>query len=399
MSGGPRARVLNCGYVPLVDSAPLILAKELGFASDEGLQLNLLRQPSWSALRDLLALGHLDAAHMLAPMPAAMQLGLSGPVTEIIAPMVLSVNGTVIGVSNALAGQLRDMGWNGLIHSPQTLTHSLGAISAGPLRVGVPFAFSMHRLLFEYLMRSGAGQSDQQAPVFDIVPTPPPLMADAVASGEIDIFCVGEPWGTVAVSAGVAELILPGSAIWAHAPEKVLGMRREWAEKNDLLAGRLIRAVYRAAEWLDKSENRPLAGEILARSEHLDLPDIAIDPALTGQIMPRLGGAPWDVPGFQKFHAEATSFPWRSLGAWIGLQISHLHGVDQEAAIKAGSSTLRPDFFRRHLADIHADMPGASAKVEGALHHATAVATTHGEMILGPDAFFDGRTFDFSGIS
>ena len=396
MSGGPRNRVLNCGYVPLVDSAPLILAKELGFASDEGLRLNLLRQPSWSALRDLLALGHLDAAHMLAPMPAAMQLGLSGPPTEIVAPLVLSVNGTVIGVSSDLAGRLRDMGWDGRMHSPQTFAHSLGTVSNAPLRVGVPFPFSMHRLLFEYLMRAGGTQN---APVFDIVPTPPPLMADAVASGDIDIFCVGEPWGTVAVSAGVAELILPGSAIWAHAPEKVLGMRRNWAEMNDALAGRLIRAVYRAAEWLDKDENRPLAGEILARSEHLNLPDIAIDPALNGQIMPRLGGAPWDVPGFQKFHSEATSFPWRSLGAWIGLQISHLHGVDQEAAVKAGSASLRPDLFRRHLSDMHADMPGASAKVEGALHHATAVASTHGEMILGPDAFFDGKTFDFAGIS
>ena len=104
---------LNCGYVPLVDSAPLIVAQELNFAADEGVSLNLLRQPSWAALRDLLALGHLDAAHMLAPMPIAMSLGLSGAAAKVDALMVLSVNGTVIGVSNSMAAAMRDNGWPG----------------------------------------------------------------------------------------------------------------------------------------------------------------------------------------------------------------------------------------------------------------------------------------------
>ena len=92
--------ILNCGYVPLVDSAPLIVAQELRFAADEGIALNLLPQPSWAALRDLLALGHLHVAHMLSPMPTAMSLGLSGPPARIDALMVLSANGTVIGVSS-----------------------------------------------------------------------------------------------------------------------------------------------------------------------------------------------------------------------------------------------------------------------------------------------------------
>ena len=98
-----RQMVLNCGYVALVDSAPLIIAKELQFAAEEGISLNLVRQPSWSALRDMLALGHLDAAQMLSPMPVAMSLGIGSLAAEIDALMVLSANGTAFGVSNDIS--------------------------------------------------------------------------------------------------------------------------------------------------------------------------------------------------------------------------------------------------------------------------------------------------------
>lgn len=388
-------RVLNCGYVPLVDSAPLIIAKELGFASDEGITLNLLRQPSWAALRDLLALGHLDVAHMLSPMPAAMTLGLSGPAVNVVAPMVLSVNGTVLGVSAKLASAMRALGWHPDPADPAAAVRAFIAAFERPLKVGVPFPYSMHRFLLEYLMSSVA---PDQSGAFSIVTTPPPLMADAVADGEIDLFCVGEPWGTVAVSSGVAELILPGSAIWAHAPEKVLGMRQDWAEANDATCGGLLRAMYRAARWLGQKNNRPLASDILARSEHLDLPDHAIDPALSGHIVPKLGQSAWAAHNFLKFHCEATTFPWRSQGAWIGAQLSHLHHLDYKEAVTVAANCLRPDLYRKHLATSGADMPGASAKVEGALNHATAVASARGDMILGADRFFDGKTFDFGTI-
>ncbi len=384
--------ILNCGYVPLVDCAPLIIAKELGFAEDEGLKLNLLRQPSWSALRDLLALGHLDAAHMLSPMPLAMRLGLSGQTTEVDAPLVLSTNGTVVGVSTDLAAKMRASGWIPDIGKPKAFTDTLSKATDRPLRVGVPFPFSMHRLLFEYLV---ADLDAATAPSFEIVPTPPPLMSQAVADGEIDIFCVGEPWGSVAVTSGVAELIMPGAAIWASAPEKVLGLRRDWIEANDALCGALIRSIYRAAKWLGQTENGPLASEILARSEHLDLSDQLIDPALTGRLVMRSGRAPMQIDGFLKFHAGASTFPWRSLGAWIGQQISELHGLDRERTMIEGSNCWRSDLYRRHLASSHVDMPGASAKIEGAMVHRTAVASTRGQMILGPDAFFDSKTFEF----
>ena len=382
---------LTCGYVPLVDSAPLIVAQELRFTADEGIALNLLPQPSWAALRDLLALGHLDVAHMLSPMPTAMSLGLSGPPAQIDALMVLSANGTVVGVSSMMADAMRAKGWDGGFHDPAATAIPMLAALNRPLRVGVPFPYSMHRLLFEYWIRHAGGTSDIQ-----IITTPPPLMAKAVTAGELDVFCVGEPWGSVAVGAGVGELILPGVAIWAQAPEKVLAARRAWIDDNATAVGGLMRAVSRAARWLDRPSNRVLAIEILVRSAHLNLPPSAVEHALTGRFATRLDGPPVHVPDFVRFHDLATNFPWRSQAAWIGAEISQITGIDRAHAIEVAQGTMRPDSYRMHLGPMGVDMPGASAKVEGALAHSTAVASTKGQMILGPDAFFDGRTFDFA---
>lgn len=373
--------VLNCGYVPLVDCAPLVIAKDLGFAAEEGLILNLVAQPSWSALRDMLALGHLDAAHMLSPMPVAMSIGLGGLLARVDTLMVLSVNGTVFGVSNAVAADLGEVQFG----DAQGLLAALAARRSGALRIGVPFHYSMHRLLLSYWTSTVENLDVEEITV------PPPRMADAVADGFVDAFWVGEPWGSVAVQQDVGRLMITGKDVWKFAPEKVLAVRHDWAESNEDAARRLMRAVFRASAWLDACNNRTLAVEILARSEHLSMSPDLIDPAMSGQITPRLNHAPEHVAHFMQFHKHAASFPWRSQAAWIARQL----GADA-ADIQKAKTCFRSDLYRRNLSGIGADMPGASEKIEGALQFETAVASTKGHMILAQDAFFDGRTFDFS---
>ena len=373
--------VLNCGYVALVDSAPLIIARELEFAAEEGIELNLVRQPSWSALRDMLALGHLDAAQMLSPMPVAMSLGLGSLPAQIDALMVLSVNGTVFGVSNDLATLLGDLPFG----DPLTARKALLQLDDKPLRVGVPFGYSMHRLLLSYWALTDPNLR------IEAVTVPPPQMANAVADGHVDAFWVGEPWGTVAVERGIAQLVLTGRDIWSFAPEKVLAARRDWITDHPKEASGLMRAVFKAANWLDTNRNKPLAVEILSRSEHLDLPHELIDPALTGFVTPKIGDAPVRIEKFLQFHKFAANFPWRSQAAWIARQL----GADADGMAEA-RRVFRPDLYRQNLQTIGADCPGASEKIEGSLRFETAVASTRGHMILAPDAFFDGKTFDFS---
>ena len=198
------ARVITAGFIPLVDAAPLIIAHEMGFAAQEGLALNLKRAPSWSNLRDLLVFGQVEAAHMLAPVPVAAALGLGGSDVALSAVSVLSVNGTVIGVNGALAARLRANGHGFDFCDAREAGAALIASAQGPLKIGVPFPFSMHAELLYYWL-SALGLPSPQG--LDIRTVPPPLMADALKAGEIEAFCVGEPWGSIAVEQGVGTLI------------------------------------------------------------------------------------------------------------------------------------------------------------------------------------------------
>ena len=381
--------ILNCGYVPLVDSAPLIIARELHFDTDEGIRLNLLKQPSWSALRDLLALGHLEVAHILSPLPIAMSLGLGGLPSKVDALMVMSVNGNVIGLSKQLseAAGLSDVAG---FKSPVAVRDALLKVSGDTLRFGVPFPYSMHSELVSYWLRD-TGVS------LDLRTVPPSLMAEAIEAKEIDAFCVGEPWGSVAVDFGAADIVLPGAAIWSFAPEKVLGARHRWVEDNPETTAALMRTIYRACVWLDAPGNRALASEILERSEHLGIAGDVLDRALAGRMLSRPKAFPIDVPGFLRFHTSAATFPWRSQAAWIANGIAARIGLDPASAMQTARSVFRADLYRLYLSKMGVDMPGASEKLEGALHHAEAVASTRGGMILGPDAFFDGAVFDLNG--
>jgi NitT/TauT family transport system ATP-binding protein len=157
----------------------------------------------------------------------------------------------------------------------------------------------------------------------------------------------------------------------------------------------MMRAIYRATQWLDQPHNKPLAVEILARSQHIDLPHEAIDPAISGQIVPRKGATPVSPAHFLFFNDSAGNFPWRSQAAWISERIAAWADLNIQDAIRRGSASFRSDLFRKNLESLGVDMPGASAKIEGTLRNPTAVASTKGQMILGPDAFFDGAIFDF----
>lgn len=383
----------RCGYLPLVDCAPLVIAKELTFAAEEGLDLELLQQPSWSALRDRLAFGEIDFAHMLSPMPLAMSLGLSGKPLCIDALMVLSVNGTVIGLSRDLSAQLEASGWVNGFDDPRATANALFEATTQRLRIGVPFPFSMHRMLLEYWLSSHPAFHPDRV---EIITVPPPQMADAVREGRLDMFCVGEPWGSVAVHDSDASLVLPGAAIWKFAPEKVLGARHDWVSAHPSVSHAMVRSIYKATRWLAQPENIPLAVDILASSQHLNLPDPAIEPALTGRIITEFGAAPKRSDRFVCFHQGSANFPWRSQGAWIADRLSRWHGLDRHAALTAARACFRSDIYRDALAPLGVDMPGASERVEGAMATPTAVASTKGEMILGPDVFFDGALFDFS---
>ena len=386
-----KAATLSVGFIPLVDAAPLIVAHEMGFAAEEGIGLDLRRAPSWSALRDLLSFGHIEAAHMLSPVPVAAALGLGGGGTALCAISMLSMNGNVIGVSRALGEKLRTSGHDFAFDDARAAGLALIAQSDGLLRIGVPFPFSMHAELVFYWLTALGLPAPQNV---DIRTVPPPLMVDAVEAGEIDAFCVGEPWGSKVVETGMGDLLLPGNAIWASSPEKVLAVRSDWAENEPILRDRLIRAVWKAGRWLADPASRLLTTELLSRPAYLDLSAEIVDRALSGHMIISCGGDMRDVPNFVEFHQGAATFPWRSQAEWIGHQLAARTGLARAASARLARGVFRSDLHRAALAQTHADLPGASSKIEGALDIDSPVASAHGKLVLRRDAFFDGRIFE-----
>ncbi|MEL6746316.1 MAG: CmpA/NrtA family ABC transporter substrate-binding protein [Pseudomonadota bacterium] len=392
-----RTRTITCGFVPLTDCATLVIAHELGFAQEEGVNLVLERELSWSSIRDKLAVGLFDAAHTLAPMPVAMGLGLSRMPADVVVPFMLSANGNLIVVSARLGANA----------APQPVfstdafaaANRLAACKPGdaPLRIGVPWQRSMHALLVQFWLER-CGWREGVDHVLTIVP--PPMMSDAMAAGEIDLCCVGEPWGSVAIDKGIGQLLLSATSIWAFAPEKALAVRKNVVEQRGAVIESLVRGLFRAAAWLAKPENHGPAAELLARPEYVGQPAELIDRTLSHLAVIGPSGVPQRLGGGVELFDGAATFPWRSHANWIATRMlgeasdPHAQSLAQSQAKARAEAVFRPDIYRNCLEALGVDLPAASAKLEGALATRSSVASTLGTLSIGPDAFFDGSIFE-----
>lgn len=355
-----RLRPISAGYIPLVDAAPLVVAKELGFAEEEGLALSLVSAPSWSTLRDMLAFGQIQAAHMLSPVPVASALGLMNGIPRLNALMVLSVNGTVIGVSEGIAQRLSNASFAFDFSDAKAAGEAIANLGI-PLRIGVPFVLSMHHELVSlWLSRSGMKAGTD----FTICAVPPAMMAQAVRNGDLDAFCVGEPWGSVTVEQAAGAMLIPGSAIWSAAPEKALVVREDWAEQHLDDTARLMRAVWRAAEWLGRKGNAATTAELMTSGGYLSVgPDI-LERALSGELVINSKGVLRKTPDFLKMHGNDTCYPRQSQAVWIGDSLARRHGLALPPSREAAGSVFRSDLFRENLTELGAKVPKDISETE-----------------------------------
>ena len=336
------------GFVPLVDAAPLIVAREMGFDRAEGIALDLRRANAWSALRDMVTFGQVEAAQMLSPMPVATALGLGGAGAGLAAVAVLSTNGEVVCVSQAMEARLRDAGHAFDFADAAQAGRALIGAAQGPLRIAVPFPFSMHaELLYCWLTALGLPSPAG----LDIRTVPPSLMGAALAAGDLDACCVGEPWGSMAVENGLGALLLPGAAIWPGAPEKVLGVRVDLADTRPEALHALIRATWHAGQWLSQPASRTTACEMLAARDYLNVPAEIIDRALSGQFTVTPRGDNRTADGFIGFDRV---MPQPDHAAWIGERLAARLGLDRMAARALAADTFRTDLVAAAVGPIPA---------------------------------------------
>ncbi|MGE3150445.1 MAG: CmpA/NrtA family ABC transporter substrate-binding protein [Pseudorhodoplanes sp.] len=265
---------LRIGYIPLVDAATLIAAVDEGFAATEGLDIELVREVSWSNVRDKLNIGLFDAAHLLSPVAIASSLGIGHVRVPIVAPFNLGLNGNAITVSPRLFAALSDVA-DGALADPIVSARALARVAAErkvagaePLTFGMTFPFSNHNYQLRFWMAAGGLDPDEEV---RLVVLPPPYMADSLASGHIDGFCVGAPWNSVAVEEGVGCILHFGCEIVGRLSEKVLALREGWAADHPDTLAALLRALAAASDFAGDPSNHAAMARAVARRLGVDV--------------------------------------------------------------------------------------------------------------------------------
>ncbi|TGD73010.1 hypothetical protein E4634_12040 [Mangrovimicrobium sediminis] len=376
-------RELNLGFIRLTDSAPLIMAQELGYYSKYGLDISLQREVSWANLRDKLVAGVLDAAQMLAPLPLATSLGVGGMRADVITGLALSLNGNAITLSQGLSQAIAAHGGDPMLGAQHTAAAFAQHLRESGCQVTLATAhtFSCHTLQLRSWLRSGAIDPERDV---RIIVLPPEQMVDSLARGIIDGFCVGEPWNSMAVQYGIGAVQATGYQIWNNGVEKVLGVTENWHQSHPGSHLRLRLALMEACAWLSDPVNREETVAVLAQPGYLDLPQEVLRPSITGHFTFSKGGPVVERPHFHVFGRFQAGFPWRSDGTWLLEHIGELLGKGFDPAdIKAlAQRTLRTDLYRE--AARHLGMPCPSQDYKPLNRHADVWEIEPG-IELGPD--------------
>lgn len=309
---GPGLRTLRLGYVPLTDAAPLLVAEALGLFDAVGLRVALSAETGWAPLRDKLAFGALDAAHLLGPMAIALAAGLGGVAANLTVAAGLAANCNTVTLSRALSEEI------GPFRFPLSPTALAAAIrrrqgrGAPEVKLAVVFPYSSHNYLLRYWLARGGLDPDRD---LRLVVVPPPRVAKALDDGMIDGFCAGEPWGSHAAALGAGRIALASGDIWPNHPEKLLAFHADYAQREPEPAAAATAAVLAAARWLDDPANRSEAVNILRKRAFPALERDSIAAAFEGRAM--------DTPLRHPLQFRGATLPRREHAAWWLRQMRH----------------------------------------------------------------------------
>ncbi|QLE58154.1 nitrate ABC transporter ATP-binding protein [Nostoc sp. TCL26-01] len=305
--------VLEIGFMPLTDAAPLIVAQEKGFFAKYGLDhIVLNRANNWQEIAQGVVSGRLDAAQMVAGMPLALTLGVGGnQPTPIVNALNISRNANAITFSKRLYSQ-----------GVRTLADLKAAINNSPdqiLTFGVVHPTSMQNLVLRYWLAAGGIDPDRDV---NLTVIPPTQMVAQLQAGNIDGYCAGEPWNYQAVHQDVGFVAATALEIWSGQPKKVLGVREEWAQQYPDTYLSLVKALLEACKYCDDLRNREEILELLCRREYLDTNPAFVRPGFTDPYDRGDGSAPQQLTAYNQFYLNKTNYPNRTELLWMVTQLA-----------------------------------------------------------------------------
>jgi len=277
VAGGiPRAfaqkKAINIGFIPLTDAASVIMAEELGYYKKYGVDVNIVKQASWAAVRDGLLSGDLQASHTLYGLPLSVYTGIGGAAgKEIPIAMVIDNNGQAIALDNSFSAAGGD---------PKKAGELINArIKAGKAPTfAVTFPGGTHDIWMRYWLAAiGVAQNK-----VGIIVVPPPQMVANMKVGNMEGFCVGEPWPGVATQQGIGFTHLTTQQMWKNHPEKVLGLNKDFSKQTDDVKA-VMRAILDASAWLDSLPNRRAAAKVISASKYVNASEEVIRDRLEGR--------------------------------------------------------------------------------------------------------------------
>ncbi|STR70425.1 NrtA [Raoultella ornithinolytica] len=306
-SDKPEQSTVRVGFIPLTDCAPIAIASLKGFDKKYGITLVPTKEASWAAVRDKLIAGELDAAHILYGLLYGLELGIAGKPHAMANLMTLNRNGQAI----TLSSDLREKGVTDL----GGLKRLIGQRAPGSYTFAHTFPTGTHAMWLYYWLASGG--IDPFTDVRTVV-VPPPQMVMNMRIGNMVGFCVGEPWNARAINDRIGFTAATSQAIWPEHPEKILGTRSEWVERNPNTARALVAAVLDAARWIDASEeNKRETARILAKRAWLNTKEQYLTGRMLGEYDNGLGQRWQDAHPIRFYDQGEVSFPWLSDGMWF----------------------------------------------------------------------------------
>ncbi|ANL38128.1 nitrate ABC transporter substrate-binding protein NrtA (plasmid) [Rhizobium phaseoli] len=375
---GPEVKGVKLGFIALTDSAPLIIAKEKGLFDKHGLpETDVAKQASWGATRDNLVLGGaangIDGAHILSPLPYLMQ---TGKVTQnnkpvpmaILARLNLDSQGISVAKEYAETGVQLDA-------SKLKAAFEKKKAEGKEVKAAMTFPGGTHDLWIRYWL--AAGGIDPNKDVSTIV-VPPPQMVANMKVGNMDVFCVGEPWNEQLVNQGIGFTAATTGELWKGHPEKALGLRADWIEKNPNAAKALLMAVMEAQQWCESMDNKAEMAEILGKRQWFNVPTKDVLGRLKGDVNYGNGREAKATDLYMKFWKDGASYPFKSHDTWFmteNIRWGNLPGTTDVKALV--NQVNREDIWREAAKDLGVaatDIPASSSR--------------------GKETFFDGKVFD-----
>ena len=305
-SDKPEKEEVRIGFIPLTDCASVVMASVLGFDKKYGVKIVPTKESSWPGVRDKLVNGELDFAHVLYGLMYGVHLGVGGPKKDMAVLMTLNQNGQAITLSKKLAEK-------GAVDGA-----SLAKLMAAEKReytFAQTFPTGTHAMWLYYWLAAAGINPMKDAKVITV---PPPQMVANMRVGNMDGFCVGEPWNHRAIMDGIGITATTTQDIWKDHPEKVLGATGEFAQKNPNTCRAVMAAILEASRWIDASlANKSKMADTIADKAYVNSGVDAINQRILGRYQ-NGRGLTWDDPNHMKFYNDGlVNFPYLSDGMWF----------------------------------------------------------------------------------